>query len=97
MTITTKEYEEKKIAFLHRHNDWKTETSPMDEYGRYHKTYICTDGAVFTEVNEPYYEEAAAEVEVKGVKITIRQTVKLFRTEGWSTDNSISMICYEKF
>lgn len=95
--ISTKEYENRKIAFLHRHDDWKVETSPMDEYGRYHKTYICTDGAVWTEVNEPEYATASAEVEVKGVKVKIEQQVKLFRTEGWSTDDATSIYCYEKF
>lgn len=95
--ITTSEYEKRKIAFLHKHSDWTVETSPMDEYGRYHKTYACTDGAVWTEINEPVYETAEAEVEVKGVKFTIKQEVKLFRTEGWSTENPTSIYCYEKF
>ena len=65
----------------------------MDEYGTYHKTYACTDGAVWFEVNRPTYEKAT--VEVKGVKVQVE--IKLFETEGWSTDNSQSIYCYEKF
>ena len=95
--ITTSEYEKRKIAFLHKHSDWTVEISPVDEYGRYHKTYACTDGAVWTEINEPVYETAEAEVEVKGVKFTIKQEVKLFRTEAWSTDDATSIYCFEKF
>lgn len=95
--VSTKEYDEKKIEFLHRHDDWKVTTSPMDEYGVYHKTYVCTDGAVWNEVNSPVYERAEAETEVKGVKVVLREYVKLLCTEGWSTDDSHSIYCYERF
>lgn len=97
MTITTAEYNSRKLAFLRKHEDWTVETSPMNEYGQYHKTYACTDGAIFTEINEPAYETVEVETEVKGVKIRIKQEVKLFRTEGWSTDDATSITCYEKF
>ena len=97
MTITAAEYQDRKMAFLRKHEDWTVETSPMNEYGQYHKTYICRDHAVFTEINEPVYETVEIETEVKGVKIQIKQEVKLFRTEGWSTDDATSIICYEKF
>lgn len=96
-TVSTAEYEKAKIAFLHRHDDWTVETSPMDEYCCYHKTYVCTDGAVWNEVNMPVWETAEAEVEVKGVKVKIQKDVKLFCTEGWSTDDACSIYCYEKF
>lgn len=95
--VSTQEYETKKQAFLRRHEDWTVETSPMDEYGRYHKSYICTDNAVWTEINEPEYQTVEAKVEVKGVQFILKQEVKLFRTEGWSTDDATSIICYEKF
>ena len=94
--VTTREYEKKKIDFLHRHDDWKVETSPMNEYGQYHKTYVCTDGAVWYEVNTPVIENVETEVEVKGVKVTLRADVKLLCTEGWSTDNA-SIYCYESY
>lgn len=96
-TVSVREYEKIKIEFLHKHKDWEVETSPMDEYGRYHKTYVCEDGAVLTEVNEPTYEIAKAEVDVRGVKFQIEKEVKLFRSECWNTDNAESIVCYEKF
>lgn len=95
--ISTKEYEVRKIAFLHKHEDWKVETSPMDEYGRYHKTYACTDGAVWTEINEPEYQTVDVETEVRGLTVKIKQEVKLFRTEAWSTEDATSIYCYELF
>lgn len=91
--LTTAEYEKKKIAFLHKHSDWQVETSPMDEYSTYHKTYTCTDGAQWTEVNRPVFK--TVEVEVNKCKVKVE--VKLFETEGWSTDDAISIYCYEKF
>lgn len=95
--LTTREYEKAKIDFLHRHDDWRVETSPMDKYSCYHKTYICTDGAVWNEVNTPVWEKAEAEVEVRGIKVKIQQDVKLFYTEGWSTDDARSICCYEEY
>lgn len=94
MTIlTAKQYEEQKHAFLHKHDDWQVETSPMDSDGKYHKEYICTDGAIWYEIMRPVYE--TAEVTVKGVKVSVN--VKLFETEGWSSDNAASIFYYEKF
>ena len=93
MTIlTTSEYEKLKIAFLHRHSDWEVETSPMDEYGCYRKTYTCTDGASWWEVMRPVYRKVKAEV----CRVQVEVDVKLFETEGWSTENG-SVFCYEKF
>ena len=90
--MTNSEY---KKAFIRKHSkaDWKVETSLMNEYGEYTKTYIFTDGAQLTEVNGPYYEKV--EFEVRGVKF--EQTVKLFRTECWNTDDAKSVFWYEKF
>ena len=93
MTIlTAKQYEAKKIEFLHDADDWKTETSPMDEYGCYVKNYICSNGNVLTEVNRPVYENV--EVEVKGVKTTVQ--VKLFESEMFSNKWG-SVFTYDKF
>lgn len=95
--LSYEEYEDYKIKFVERHGDWKVDTSPMDEYGRYHKTYVCEDGATMIEVNEPEYATAEATVTVKGVEMTIKQEVKLFRSETWSTDNPNSVYHYERF
>lgn len=93
MTIlTSKEYEAKKIELLHEANDWKVETSPMDEYGQYVKTYICDNGNVITEVNRPVYE--TVDVEVKGVKMQVQ--VKLFESEMFSNKWG-SVYSYQKF
>ena len=93
MTILTqKEYEAKKIELLHEADDWKVETSPMDEYGKYVKTYICDNGNVITEVNRPIYE--TVDVEVKGVKTQVQ--VKLFESEMFSNKWG-SVFTYEKF
>ena len=93
MTIlTSKEYEAKKIELLHEANDWKVETSPMDEYGTYVKTYICDNGNIITEVNRPVYE--TVDIEVKGVKTQAQ--VKLFESEMFSNKWG-SVFTYEKF
>ncbi len=93
MTIlTSKEYSEKKISFLHEADDWHVETSPMDEYGTYVKTYICSNGNVLTEVNRPVYE--TVQVEVKGVKCDVQ--VKLFESEMF-TNKWGSVFTYDKF
>ena len=88
--MTNHEY---KMNFLKKHGDWKVETSPMNEYGNYVKTYICEDGAQLTEVNGPHYETVT--FEVRGVKFT--ESVKLFKTECWNTDDVKSVFWYEKF
>lgn len=41
MTVTYTEYRHDKHVFFRKHrNNFDCETSPMDEYGRYHKTYV---------------------------------------------------------
>lgn len=90
--LEAKEYEAKKIEFLHEADDWKVETSPMDEYGVYVKTYICSNGNVLTEVNKPVYE--TVKVEVKGVKVDVQ--IKLFESEMFSNKFG-SVFMYEAF
>lgn len=90
--LSNKDYEAKKINFLHESDDWKVKTSPMDEYGRYIKTYVCSNGDVLTEVNRPVYE--TVEVEVKGVKTEVQ--VKLFESEMFSNKWG-SVFTYDKF
>lgn len=93
--MTSLEY---KRNFIKKHQkaDWKVETSPMDEYDRYFKIYIFSDGAQLTEVNEPVWEEVEIEYEVRGVKFAEKKSVKLFRTEIWTTE-SASVYFYEKY
>lgn len=96
-TVSYETYMADKKAFLRRHDDWKVETSSMDEYGRYYKTYTGADGAIFTEEMYPCWETAEAEVELHGVKVTLSESVKFMRTEYYSTDNSNSNYYYERW
>jgi len=92
-------YIEYKHAFIKKHSkaDWTVHTSPMDEYGQYTKVYVFTDGAQLIEVNRPVWETAEAEVEVKGIKVKLREDVKLFETEAWNTDDATSVKFYERW
>lgn len=92
-------YLDYKRAFIKNHSkaDWTVDTSVMDADGKYCKTYIFTDGAQLIEVNRPVWETVEIETEVKGVKVLIKETVKLFETEAWNTDNATSVKFYEKW
>lgn len=91
--LTAREFEEQKITFLHKHDDWQVETSPMDEYGVYRKTYVCEDGAQWFEVMAPVVK--TAEVEVCKVKTKVE--IKMLSIEAWNTDDGRSIYYYEKF
>ena len=100
MTVSYREYAEEKNKFLHSIGDWKCDTSAMDQYGIYRKRYYCTEAdsmATWFEVMEQVYETVEAEVEVRGVKVTLRDTVKFLRTEFWSTADPRSKYLYERF
>lgn len=99
MTVGYEAYTTEKQTFLRKHGrkDWHVETSPMDQYGVYYKTYICGDGAIWYERMAPVWRTAKAEAEVEGIKIEIEKEVKLFETEFFNTDNATSKKYYEKF
>lgn len=92
-------YLDYKRNFIKKHSkaDWTTETSSMDEDGKYVKYYNFTDGAQLIEVNRPVWETVEVEAEVKGIKIMIKQEIKLFETEAWNTDDATSYKFYELF
>lgn len=93
MTVNYKQYEQEKRAFFEKHKyDYRVETSQMDEYGRYQKTYMFEDGATWYELMSPTTEHV--EVEVRLVSVTVE--VKMLRTEYWSTETK-SKYYYEKF
>ena len=93
MTVDYKEYMSDKMAFVSKHNhDYILETSPMDEYGCYFKTYCFRDGAIWYEKMSPEIVPAIAEAH--GVKCKVE--VKLFKTEYWSTEAG-SKLYYEQF
>lgn len=93
MTVGYKEYMTDKMEFISKHNhDYVIDTSPMDDYGCYYKTYVFTDGAIWYEAMSPQIVPAVTEV--YGVKCKVE--VKLFRTEFWSTESE-SKFYYEQF
>lgn len=92
MTIVTmKEYYERVSKFVNKHEVAKVETSLFENFA-WHKDYLCEDGAFGKEINREVYEKA--EVEVKGIKITVE--VKLLETEWFDTDNGTSIYMYQK-
>lgn len=94
MTVTYTEYRHDKDVFFRKHrNDFDCETSPMDEYGRYHKTYTFKDGAIWYETMFPEYVKQNVEIKLCNVEIEI----KMFVTEFWNTDKSETKRYYEKF
>ena len=93
MTVCYKQYTEDKKLFFEKHNyNYTLDTSSMDEFGRYTKTYMFEDGSVWYEVMSPTLE--STEVEIRFVKIKVE--VKMLRTEYWSSESS-SKFYYEKF
>lgn len=88
-----------KRAFIRKHNraDWEVDTSSMDEYGRYTKTYTFSDGAQLFEVNGPAWETVEAEKTVHGVTVKLSEKVKFFRTETWNTEDAHSVYFFEKW
>lgn len=92
-------YLDYKRAFIQKHGkaDWTVDTSAMDADGKYYKTYTFADGAQLIEVNRPVFETVEVETEVRGIKIVLKETVKLFETEAWNTDNANSVKFYERF
>lgn len=93
MTVDYKEYDKTRKEFFKKHTLDRVETSSMNEYGVYHKEYICEDGAIFYEVMGPEYCRQV--IEFRGIPIEVE--AKLFRTEYWSSDDAQSKYYYEKF
>lgn len=84
---------QKKYWFAAHDNDFVCDTSTMDEYGQYHKTYTFADGAQWFENMRPVWEMVEAEVR----KVNVKLEVKLFETEFYNTDNADSFYYYERF
>ena len=94
MTVGYQEYTELKGKFFKKHNvDYRIETSPIDEYGQYHKEYLFADEAIWCESYRPTFEKVVVEVK----KVNVEVEVKMFCTEFWNTDDSTSKYMYEKF
>ena len=92
-TVTYQEYDSEKAAFFEKHDyNYKIDTSPMDEYGRYYKTYAFEDGAAWYELMSHTYEHAVVEVQ----KASVTVEVEMLCTEYWSSE-APSKFYYEKF
>lgn len=92
-TVDYEGYLKYKMRFFEKHGDWSVNTSPMNEYGEYHKTYYGEDGSEMHENMRPVYTPTTCTV--KG--LTIKLTVKLLETELYSSDDAQSIYHYEKF
>lgn len=100
MTVNYNTYDNEKMAFIRKHGkkyDWKVETSPMDQYGVYYKTYIFENGACWYERMSPAYRSKEVETEIEGITVKATIGIKLFETEFWSSDDPNSKKYYEKF
>jgi len=96
MTVDYKTYSAEKHEFFKKYPLIEVETSTMNEYSEYFKTYICEKGQVWCEKMGPEYASTEVEVEIKGVKVKQTIEVKLFKTEFWSTKQG-SKFYYEKY
>jgi len=99
MTTTTyKEYIKEKTAFFGRHDcDFHCDTTPMDNCGRYLKSYDFVDGAQWVEVMSPEVCKKTMEVVVKKCVVSVEVEVEMLRTEYYSTDDACSKFYFEKF
>lgn len=92
MTVTMKEYWEDKQRFFKKHPIMSIITSNMDEYGCWHKVYICEGNHELTECYTPTIESGIAVI--RGVEV--KTEVKMLRTEYYSTEFG-SKYTYEKY
>lgn len=84
MTVDYNEYANEKKSFFRKHGIVrKIYTTPIDKYDTYAKSYVFEDGAEWSERYSP--EEVQEEVEIKKAWATV--SVKMFKTEFWSTES----------
>lgn len=93
----TKDYEsyagEKQGFFTKHHNHYILNVSDRDEYNYYYKEYYFDDGSMWYEIKGPVIERVKCRVH----GLQIETDVKLYRTQYWSTDNTIFQCYYEKY
>lgn len=93
-TADYKTYSADKEAFFKAHDyDFKSYTSPLDQYNRYHKEYCFSDGAVWYEICGPV--TVKENITVKFVDVQV--SVDLFRVEYYSTDCCRSKYYHERY
>lgn len=92
MTYDENIYKQIKDEFMAKHTcERKVYTSPLVD-NKYHKDYCYSDGANWSEITELVEEVVVVVVH----SIRTKVTVKLWKTEYFSTDDSKSRYYYEK-
>lgn len=92
MTYEENIYNQMKSDFMNKHKGaLKIYTKPL-EYNRYYKDYCFQDGATWSEIS--WLVEEVVEVMIRNIKT--RVSVKLWKVEYFSTDDSKSRYYYEK-
>lgn len=85
-----REYNEDFMEFSERHGfEWQGYTSPMTEDGRYYKTYKFNDGAIWEEINLPFFRKSGKTDYMGRLHSIIEER---WATEVYDTDNSYSRI-----
>lgn len=98
MATNYTEYRALKDSFFKKHkHDFQCDTSSMDEYGTYYKTYVFADGGIWYERNAHVCRKATAKAVVEGIEIELSQDVELFEVEYFSSDDANSRKYYEKW
>jgi len=90
--ITMREYDESKTAFFRKHygeNGYRESSKLEGDIIR--KIYCFEDGATWYEVTMPEY--VTIENEIHGIRV--KSTHRLYSTEVWDTENSISRKLWE--
>ena len=83
MVATYRDYINRKTKFFQKHGSlYDMETTPLDEYESYTKTYIFEDGATWWEKMTPVI--VTEEVEVKRINVNV--DIKMLQTEYWDTE-----------
>ena len=93
MDMTYEQRSEMMRKFFKKHNyDFTAHTSEMDEYSRWSKDYVFTDGAVWREDHMYVTEEVTTHIHNVEVKVK----VKFLRIEFYNSDNAESNYYYEQ-
>lgn len=88
------EYIMKKTEFLKWLGEWRCDTSQIDEYGCYRKTYYGAKGCWHESIS-PRTEIIDTECEAHGIMVKLTKEVHFIRTEFWNSYDSRSFYMYE--
>ena len=89
---TFQEYMTQKAEFFKKHGECRIHDHGMKSNDSYFKVYDFEDGANWCELSGPVFEGVT--VEVRGIKV--KTSVKLFRTEYWSSEAG-SQFFYDRY